>query len=147
MICDYYLNRKGYLQVKDLYSASRDGPYYFVFGFSWHAYASYLSGILVNIVGFAGAVGRTVPVGAQYIYNVNYFSGFFVSAVMYYILTRVFPLPASSDRWNEVDSDDEVAYGQEVDSDDMHMPGDVSSLDKDSESDRKGAKIASGAMV
>jgi NCS1 family nucleobase:cation symporter-1 len=147
MICDYYLNRKGYLQVKDLYSASKEGPYYFVFGFSWHAYASYLSGILVNIVGFAGAVGRTVPVGAQYIYNVNYCSGFFVSAVMYYILTRVFPLPASSDRWNEVDSDDEVAYGQEVDSDDMHMPGKVSSLDKDSGSDRKGAKIASGAMV
>ncbi|KMK62662.1 uridine permease Fui1 [Aspergillus fumigatus Z5] len=147
MICDYYLNRKGYLQVKDLYSASKGGPYYFVFGFSWHAYASYLSGILVNIVGFAGAVGRTVPLGAQYIYNINYFSGFFVSAVMYYILTRIFPLPASSDRWNEVDSDDEVSYGQEVDADDVHTPGKVRSLDKDSDWDRKGAKIASGAMV
>lgn len=117
MICDYYVVRRGYLDVKALYSARKTDPYYYTLGFSWRAYASYLSGILINIVGFAGAVGRKVPPGAQYIYNVNYFSGAIVSGGMYYILTRFFPVPASSDHWNEVDIDvDEfaVTYGQKV---------------------------------
>ena len=75
MITDYYIVRKGYLNIKALYSARTSDAYYYSYGFSWRAYAAYLSGIMVNIVGFAGAVGRDVPVGAQYIYNVNYFSG------------------------------------------------------------------------
>ncbi|KAK2751551.1 hypothetical protein FQN55_000272 [Onygenales sp. PD_40] len=105
MICDYYLVRKGYIEVKELYSARKHGPYYHVFGFSWQAYASYFSGILINIVGFVGAVGRQVPIGATYLYNLNFFGGFIVAFSMYYVLTRVSPVPATSETWNEVDID------------------------------------------
>lgn len=126
MICDYYFVRRGYLDIKALYSASKTDPYFYTMGFSWRAYAAYLSGILINIVGFAGAVGRDVPIGAEYIYNVNYFSGVIVSGGMYWILTKFFPIPATSDRWNEVDIDTEtdilVAYGQEI-SDEEHAIG------------------------
>ena len=118
MFCDYYIVRRGYLNIQDLYNAEKSGAYYHLFGFSWHAYAAYIAGILVNIVGFAGEVGRNVPIGAVYIYKVNYFSGLIVSAGMYYLLTRVFPIPATSDSWNEVDIDTEETlvayYGQEV---------------------------------
>ena len=117
ILCDYYIVRRGYLNIRELYSAEKSGPYYYFFGFSWHAYASYIAGILINIVGFAGEVGREVPMGAQYIYNINYFSGLIVSAVIYFLLTRLFPIPATSDTWNEVNVDvDElmVADGQEV---------------------------------
>lgn len=117
MICDYYVVRKGYLDIKSLYSARRTDPYFYTYGFSWRAYAAYFAGILINIVGFAGAVGRQVPIGAQYIYNVNYFSGVIVSGGVYWILTYLFPVPATSDHWNEMDIDVDavtVAYGQEV---------------------------------
>lgn len=117
MISDYYLVRKGYLDVKELYSARKRGPYYGVFGWSWHAYTAYLSGIMINIVGFVGAVGQKVPAGARYIYNVNFFSGFIVSALVYWTLARLVPRPATSDKWNEVDVDLKhfsVAYGVEV---------------------------------
>ncbi|RAL07164.1 nucleobase cation symporter-1 family protein [Aspergillus homomorphus CBS 101889] len=116
ILCDYYIVRKGYLQLKDLYNAGRNSPYYHMCGFSWHAYASYIAGILVNIVGFAGAVGREVPVGAQYLYNINYFSGFVVSSVMYYALTRFFPIPATSEKWHEVKVEGvlSIAEGEEV---------------------------------
>ncbi|CRG89678.1 Uracil permease [Talaromyces islandicus] len=117
IICDYYVIRKGYLQIKDLYSARKRSMYYYTFGFSWRGFAAYISGILVNIVGFAGAVGRTVPIGAQYIYNVNYFAGFVVSSVIYYLLCRLFPIPGSSQTWNELDIDADnltVAYGQSM---------------------------------
>lgn len=155
MICDYYIVRKGYLQVKDLYTARKTSPYRYVYGFSWQAYASYLAGILVNIVGFAGAVGRTVPVGAQYIYNINYFSGFIVSFAIYYILTRLWPVPATSETWNEVDVDVDslsIAYGQEVDPysydvDATPKTDDPTDLGFAQSPDQKGAQAKAGSAA
>lgn len=117
MICDYYIVRKGHIVVDQLYSGEKTGPYYYVYGFSWHAYVAYFAGILINIVGFAGAVGRTVPKGATYIYNFNYFTGAIVAGGVYYILTRFIPIPATSSTWNEFDSESEMSItpGQESD--------------------------------
>ena len=66
MISDYYFVRKGYLQTKDLYSAQKSGPYFYTWGIHWRGYAAYVAGILINVVGFAGAVGTSVPIGATY---------------------------------------------------------------------------------
>jgi NCS1 family nucleobase:cation symporter-1 len=102
MVCDYYFVRKGYLEIKQLYSAKRTGPYYFTLGFHIKGYAAYIAGILINVVGFAGAVGRKVPIGATRIYDLNYFAGFIVAAVVYWILCKIWPVPATSDHWLEV---------------------------------------------
>jgi nucleobase:cation symporter-1, NCS1 family len=104
MIIDYYFVRKGYLQIRDLYNADSDGPYYGKFGIQWRGYIAYICGILINVVGFAGAVGTDVPIGATYIYRLNFFTGFIVSGGVYYTLCRVFPPPALSPTgsWMEV---------------------------------------------
>lgn len=102
IICDYYLVRRGYYQIKDLYSARKSSPYYFTFGFHWRGYTAYICGILINIVGFVGAIGRPVPQGAKYLYNLNFFCGFIVASGSYWALCRVFPIPATSDKWMEV---------------------------------------------
>lgn len=99
MISDYYLVRKGFLQIHDLYSGKKTAPYYFTFGFHWRAYAAYLAGIAINVVGFAGAIGREVPVAAQHIYDLNYFCGFGVAAGMYWGLCEISPISATSDTW------------------------------------------------
>lgn len=117
IICDYYAVRKGYLELRELYSARKHSPYYYTYGFSWRGFTAYIAGILINIVGFAGAVGRQVPIGAQYVYNLNFFCGFLVAAGVYYVLCRFFPIPATSATWHEVNIDVDhltVAYGQEV---------------------------------
>jgi nucleobase:cation symporter-1, NCS1 family len=101
IICDYYIVRKGYLELKNLYAATNASPYFYWFGWSWRGYASYIAGILINIVGFVGAIGKPVPIGAAYIYRVNFFAGFIVSSLVYYLLCRYFPIPAVSDRWFE----------------------------------------------
>ncbi|KAL4786362.1 permease for cytosine/purines, uracil, thiamine, allantoin-domain-containing protein [Aspergillus varians] len=145
MLCDYYIVRKGYLVVRDLYRGEKDSVYRFHYGFSWQAYAAYLSGILINIVGFAGEVGRDVPVGAQYIYNVNYLSGFIVSAVMYYIITRFVPVMATSDTWNEVNNDlDLDSVGQDLDSEEIRTTG--KGIETSTSSEFKGAKAASAGV-
>ncbi|KAF3766983.1 hypothetical protein M406DRAFT_345244 [Cryphonectria parasitica EP155] len=114
MISDYYFVRKGYLEVKELYDARSTGPYYYFFGFHWRAYAAYIAGILINVVGFAGAIGRSVPAGATYIYNLNFFCGFIVSSGMYWALCKIFPIPACSDQWMEVgDAIDDVRLAYE----------------------------------
>ncbi|KAI9795979.1 MAG: hypothetical protein M1833_006555 [Piccolia ochrophora] len=114
IICDYYWVRKGYLQIRELYSAREGSPYFYWWGFSWRGYTAYICGILINVVGFAGAIGREVPMGAQYIYRLNFFAGFIVSSLTYYLLCRFFPIPATSDRWMEVGDeiiDPALAYG------------------------------------
>ncbi|KAK8154649.1 uracil permease [Phyllosticta citrichinensis] len=102
MICDYYIVRKGYFDIKQLYSSRESAAYFFTAGFHWRGYAAYICGILINVVGFAGAVGRKVPAGAMYIYNLNYFTGFIVSSVVYWLLCKVSPIPATSNVWMEV---------------------------------------------
>ena len=102
MISDYYFVRQGYLDIKGLYDARKTGPYYFTFGIHWRGYAAYIAGILINVVGFAGAIGRDVPVGATYLFNVNFFGGFIVSSGVYWGLCQAFPIPATSDKWLEV---------------------------------------------
>jgi NCS1 family nucleobase:cation symporter-1 len=116
MVSDYYLVRRGFLEIKELYDPRKSGPYYFTFGFHWRAYAAYVAGILINVVGFAGAVGTEVPIGATYVYNLNFFCGFIVSAGMYWALCRLFPIPACSDRWMEVgDEIDDVRLAYDAD--------------------------------
>lgn len=113
MICDYYIVRKGYLQIKDLYSGKKDGPYYYTMGFHWRGYAAYIAGIMINVVGFAGAVGVDVPVGAQRIYDLNFFAGFLVASITYWALCTISPIPATSSVWCEVGdeiTDISVAY-------------------------------------
>ncbi len=105
IICDYYFVRKGYYQIRDLYSARKDGPYFFWYGFHWRGYTAYIAGILINIVGFVGAIGKPIPAGAAYIYNLNFFCGFIVASGVYYLLCRFFPIPATSDHWMEVGDD------------------------------------------
>lgn len=101
ILCDYYIVRKGYLELKQLYSAQSTSPYFYWFGWSWRGYTAYICGILINIVGFVNAVGVKVPMGAVYIYRVNFFAGFLVASTIYYLLCRFFPVPATSDTWCE----------------------------------------------
>lgn len=135
MVADYYFVRKGYLEIKELYDGRKEGPYFYTWGINWRAYAAYIGGILINVVGFAGAVGAEVPKGAQYIYNLNFFCGFIVSSGLYWGLCALFPVPATSDRWMEV--------GGELD--DVRVAYDVSSQEYDEERLTGGMKGVDGS--
>lgn len=62
-------------------------------------------------MGFAGAVGRTVPIGATYIYRLNYFCGFIVSSTTYVLLCRFWPAKAVPEKWTE-DGNQDVLEGR-----------------------------------
>lgn len=52
---DYYVIRRGHYRLSDLYTTERGGWYWYTYGINFRAYAAYISGILINVVGFAGA--------------------------------------------------------------------------------------------
>ncbi|KAJ1558076.1 hypothetical protein HK096_003688 [Nowakowskiella sp. JEL0078] len=104
LFCDFYIIRRGKLNVAQLYSVDKNGDYWYWNGISWKAYTSYIAGILINIVGFAGAVGTPVSTAASQMYNLAYFLGVFVSAGIYYILWRIFPSKGMElQGWHEKD--------------------------------------------
>jgi len=108
MITDYYLIRKGNYRLADLYTTKKDGWYWYTYGINFRAYAAYISGILINVVGFAGATGRTVPLAATRIYEMSFFTGFGVSALVYWSLNFVAPgAGKSSSSFKEVDLSEE----------------------------------------
>ena len=74
------------------------------------------------MVGFAGAVGQTVPIGATYIYRVNFFAGFIVSSATYYLLNRIWPAKAVPDGWTE-NGDQDVMEARLPHSPDDYEPG------------------------
>ena len=54
-ITEYYLIRRGHFRIADLYVTRKDGWYWYTLGINFRAYAAYIGGILINVVGFAGA--------------------------------------------------------------------------------------------
>ncbi|KDR80376.1 hypothetical protein GALMADRAFT_223259 [Galerina marginata CBS 339.88] len=103
MITEYYVIRRGHYNVADLYDAHKAGWYYYTYGINFRAYAAYIAGILINVVGFAGATGRTVPLAATRIYQMSFFTGFGVSALVYYVLNRLFPVTGFTTEFEEMD--------------------------------------------
>ncbi|KAG8743351.1 hypothetical protein FRC10_012155 [Ceratobasidium sp. 414] len=103
MITEYWLIRRGHYRISDLYHTKRNGWYWYTFGINPRAYAAYISGILINVVGFAGATGQSVPLAATRIYQMAFFTGFGVSSTIYYTLNRIFPVAGAGQPFEEVD--------------------------------------------
>lgn len=105
MITDYYVIKRGYVDIPSLYVSLGSKPYYFWNGINLRAYASYICGIVPSLPGFSGAVGRTIPVSAHRFYSFAFVVGFFVSSTTYLVLCWIWPIPLQvslrKPGWNE----------------------------------------------
>jgi NCS1 family nucleobase:cation symporter-1 len=89
LICDYFVVRKKFLAVEDLYQ--RNGQYEYSRGFNWTAVASLAAG-----AGLA-FIGLVVP-PLRVLYNYAWFVGFLVSFLVYFALMgRTQPLAQPAD--------------------------------------------------
>lgn len=69
------LKSLGYFEIKQLNSGSHTGPCYNTLGFNPRGYIAYVSGILINIVGFVRAIEKLVPAEATRIFDFTFFAG------------------------------------------------------------------------
>jgi NCS1 family nucleobase:cation symporter-1 len=79
MICDYYLIRKGRLNVHDLYV--RGGAYEYSKGFNWKAI-----GVFVVAAGVT-LIGKWVP-SVKFLADYSWFIGFAIGFVLHWVLMR-----------------------------------------------------------
>ncbi|OWY50105.1 NCS1 nucleoside transporter family protein-like protein [Alternaria alternata] len=94
MSCDYFLLRKRRVRLSHLYR-TEDSSYYFTKGFNWRAMPSWLCGWAPTIGGLVVTVRGDVdpPRSLVQLYNMAFLIGFFISAVVFYILNLIFPVP------------------------------------------------------
>ncbi|KAK4934624.1 Allantoin permease [Elasticomyces elasticus] len=90
------------LNVVQLYSNKFSDPYWGMGGFGINAYVAYLAGLIFNLVGVAGAMGATIPIGAWYLYQFNFLTGVFVNGGVYYLMCAFGPFKIRcNESWNE----------------------------------------------
>jgi NCS1 family nucleobase:cation symporter-1 len=89
LICDYFVVRKKFLIVEDLYQ--RNGQYEYSAGFNWRAIAALAAGVGVAFIGLAVTQLRVL-------YNYAWFVGFLVSFLAYSaLMNRVEPVVQPAD--------------------------------------------------
>jgi NCS1 family nucleobase:cation symporter-1 len=80
MICDYFVVRKCFLQVDDLYL--RGGTYEYSSGFNWRAVFALALGAGTALIGLE------IP-SLRVLYDYSWFVGFAVSFVAYYAMMKL----------------------------------------------------------
>ncbi|KAM7254838.1 hypothetical protein ACFE04_020079 [Oxalis oulophora] len=90
VLADYYLIQGMELSVKDLYTSSPNGAYYYSGGYNLAAMAALVAGILPVIPGLLQKLGMvsSVPNTFVGIYNNAWFFSFFVSGFLYWAISR-----------------------------------------------------------
>ncbi|RAO72531.1 uncharacterized protein BHQ10_008543 [Talaromyces amestolkiae] len=110
LICDYYLLRKGYLDIPLLYKGrkSSDGNhinniYYYKGGFNVRAFVAYLIPVAIHFYGFLNQMGVSAPTGIIKFYYVAYPTGLLIALGLYYLICVLFPAPGIDRHagWNE----------------------------------------------
>ncbi|CAI6336789.1 unnamed protein product [Periconia digitata] len=91
LICDYYLLRRGFLDLPALYSKHRDSQYHFFHGFNLRAFAVYILAVAPNFYGFLSQMGVVAPLGIQRFYYLAYPTGLFIAFGGFYLVNVVFP--------------------------------------------------------
>lgn len=89
ILVDYYLIRHTNLSIKDLYTLSPQGDYYYCGGYNLAAIAALVIGILPVIPGLLHKVGitKTIPDLLVVIYNNAWFVSFFSAGLLYWFIS------------------------------------------------------------
>ena len=85
MITDYYVLKKGKLNINDMYKTH--GIYYYNTGFNVQAFVAFLLGVVPLMPGFAKSIDNSINVGGAWkVYTFAWLFGFSASSVSYYVI-------------------------------------------------------------
>ncbi|KZO98282.1 putative uracil permease [Calocera viscosa TUFC12733] len=90
MIVDYWFIRDQKLDIPALYDPH--GKYRYWAGINWRALAALVVSIPPNLPGLINAINSAIGVGGGvYPYCISWLLGFFLAAVTYYVVSKLFP--------------------------------------------------------
>ncbi|KZT24305.1 hypothetical protein NEOLEDRAFT_1116396 [Neolentinus lepideus HHB14362 ss-1] len=99
MISDYWIVRKGNIDVSQLYTSAPGSAYMYTGGFNLNAIAAYFCGMILPFTGFVGTFGVTVPRGAVKLNDLGWIVSTSVTFVMYVLFCRLRPLKNVDRGW------------------------------------------------
>jgi NCS1 family nucleobase:cation symporter-1 len=96
MLCDYWILRRGYLNLEQLYT--RGGFYWYTKGWNFRAGVAFLVALVPGLPGLANNVNHdlNIPQGFRNVYTLNWLVGVVIAGVVYYALSMGFKVPAES---------------------------------------------------
>lgn len=103
LICDYYLLRRGYLRVDDLYRSDPESPYAFCKGFNFRAFAIYIIAVAPNFYGFLHQMGVHAGVKVEKAYYFAYPIGLLLAFGGFFVINRILAVDDSTraTKWQE----------------------------------------------
>ncbi|KAI9155648.1 permease [Paramyrothecium foliicola] len=102
LICDYYILRRGRLDIPSLFTASKDGPAYYFHGFNLRAFSAYILAVAPNFYGFLNQLGVPAVIEIQRVYYFAYPLGVLLSLGLYSLASIVAnPAVRKLGPWNE----------------------------------------------
>lgn len=115
LIGDYFLVRKGYIDLPSLFNSRPEGLYYFNFGFNWRGYVAYIVGMIPALPGFLDVCGVSgISVGAVRLYYFAFPTGIVLGALTYWLLCLWSPVPGgNATAWREVEAQGSGVTGDE----------------------------------
>lgn len=93
MLIDYFVLRRGNLNLADLFTLSSEGRYYFFHGFNLRAFAAFVIGFLLPLPGFAASFGHDIDIAATHMYSLGWVLSFLMGCLSYYIICLIWKLP------------------------------------------------------
>ncbi|EGG10512.1 uncharacterized protein MELLADRAFT_33785, partial [Melampsora larici-populina 98AG31] len=124
MICDFFIVKKGKLDIPELYKPN--GRYNYYKGFNWRAIITLLVSVSPNLPGLinSAAPGVQISSGAQHLYAIAWIYGFFTASVVYTSLNLCFPAHETLV--------EEMIWGNGFEQSDQTKESEVASLEKSS---------------
>ena len=151
MIIDYFLIRKGNIDMHDLFTLSSAGRYHYFHGFNVRAFAAFIIGFLLPLPGFAASFGHPIGQAATHMYSLGWVLSFIMGGGSYYLACLVWPVPGGD---GKLAFESQVAHAQVVVLDGVdNVMQDVESLGASGQEDghdymyaEKGAQVTGKAL-
>ncbi|KAI5357463.1 putative purine-cytosine permease [Septoria linicola] len=95
LVTDFWIVRKKLIKMDDLYRGNSDSIYWYYKGFNWRAYAAFFIGVVPAMPGYIISVSDLdrSPNSAMKLSRLGFLTGFFISSLIYWLLSAVFPPP------------------------------------------------------
>ncbi|KAF2099748.1 putative allantoin permease [Rhizodiscina lignyota] len=92
-ITDYFIIRKGNIHIPSVYNGSTSSPYWYWHGFNWRMAIAWIAGFAITIHGLAGSYNIHFSQVSKHMYSLGFPLATTTSAVFYYTLNRIWPVP------------------------------------------------------
>lgn len=93
MIIDYFIVRKGNMDLIDMYTTSSLGRYIYFKGFNLRGYAAFIIGFLLPLPGFVASFCYIISDAASHMYALGWILSFILGSVSYLVICFIWKVP------------------------------------------------------